>query len=241
MTTELAVVVAIMSMAGFVRGAFGFADALLAMPLLVLVMPVTAAAPLMAMIALLIALVILGREWRALEFRSTAVLIMFGLAGIPMGVRALDVVDASVVKTILGVVVILFSTWSLWKPDGFRLQTSRTAPVFGLLAGILGGAYNTSGPPLVIYAALQRWPVEKFRAMMQAYCLFSSTMILAAHGLRGHITAQTFEQFLWSAPFSVAMTLVGLRVTRRLRQAHFIRLVHFILILLGVNLIASSW
>ena len=122
MTTELAAVVGIMSLAGFVRGAFGFADALLAMPLLVLVMPVAAAAPLMAMIALLIAIVILLREWSALEFRSAAVLILSGMVGIPVGVRALDVVDQSIVKTILGTVVILFSVWSLWNPSGIRIR-----------------------------------------------------------------------------------------------------------------------
>ena len=140
MTTELALVVGIMSLAGFVRGAFGFADALLAMPLLVLLMPVSAAAPLMAMIALLIAIVILLREWSALEVRSAALLIVFGMMGVPLGVQALDLVEAAIVKSVLGVVVISFSTWSLCKPEGFQLGSNRLAPIFGLLAGILGGA-----------------------------------------------------------------------------------------------------
>ena len=241
MTTELAVVVGILSLAGFIRGAFGFADALVAMPLMALVMPLSAAAPLMAMIALLIAIVILIREWQALEVRSAAVLILFGMAGIPFGVQALDVVDARIVKTLLGIVIIFFSVWSLWKPDGGRLQSNRLAPIFGFLAGVLGGAYNTSGPPLVIFAALRRWPVEKFRSMMQAYCLFSSTTILVAHGLKGHIDGNTMQQFAWSAPAAVLMTYLGLRVTKQLRQEQFIRWVHGLLILLGLNLVLANW
>ena len=40
---------------------------------------------------------------------------------------------------------------------------------FGFFAGILGGAYNTNGPPVVIYGSLRKWSPATFRATLQGY------------------------------------------------------------------------
>ena len=111
-TTEILIVLILIG-AGLVRGAFGFADALFAMPLLSLLIPGRAASPLMALAALLIAIVIIAREWRDLDFRSAALLICFGLIGVPLGIGMLRSVDDRIVKSLLGLVVIAFSIWSL--------------------------------------------------------------------------------------------------------------------------------
>ena len=240
MTTELVCIVLIMSLAGFIRSAFSFGDALFAMPLLALVLPVTAAAPLMALVALLIAIVILAREWTALDFRSAAALIISGMIGIPIGVFLLALIDPRIVKCGLGMTVVLFSVWSLWKPDLFLLKTDLTAPVFGVLAGLLGGAYNTSGPPLVIYSALRRWPVARFRATLQVYCLFSSTCILLSHGVAGHLDRDTLFRFGVSVPLVVLATMLGQKLTSRLATDRFVRMVHVLLIILVIFLVGSS-
>ncbi|MCP4507129.1 MAG: sulfite exporter TauE/SafE family protein, partial [Fuerstiella sp.] len=95
----------IIVLAGLIRGAFGFGDALVAMPLLALIVPPTTAAPTVALAALLISIVILVREWRHIEFTSTAVLTVSGLVAIPFGVQFLQSGDDRIVKAILGIVV----------------------------------------------------------------------------------------------------------------------------------------
>lgn len=125
------------------------------------------------------------------------------------------------------------------KPHVLTLTHDRFAPVFGIAAGILGGAYNTSGPPLVLYAAMRKWPPPKFRTMMQAYCLFSSTWIITLHAVAGNITQQTLKLLAVATPFMILATLLGQRLTSRVATDRFIRWVYVALILIGLWLIVS--
>lgn len=233
-------IVLILATAALVRGAFGFADSLLAMPLLVLIIPARDAACLMAMVACLLAVVILIRERQAVEIRPAALLILFGLVGVPLGIHLTTVVNETIARTLLGVIVVSFSVWSLWKPEQFRLRTNRAAPVFGFAAGLLGGAYNTAGPPLVFFAALRRWSPQKFRATMQAYTLFGSSWVIAMHSMAGNMSQLTLTRMATATPFLIAATLLGQRLTAKLATERFIRWIYLLLIALGSLLIATS-
>lgn len=239
--TELEILlITIMTLAAFVRGAFGFADALVAMPLLLLLIPTTEAAPLMALVACLIALVILTQERSEIDVRAAAVLIVSGIIGVPIGIWVAGVVDQGIARGSLGAIVIAFSTWSLLKPEQGRLKTDRAAPIFGFAAGVLGGAFNTAGPPLVFFAALRRWPPQKFRATMQAYTIVGSSWVIAAHVVAGNVTTETWYRLGIASPFIAAAALFGRRFTTTLATERFIRLVYWLLIFLGLGLIATS-
>ena len=230
---------AVLIAAGFVRGAVGFGDALLAMPLLALLIPVQSAAPLVAMTGLLIAIVILFKEWRHIEFQTTLVLTTCGLLAIPVGVWILKFGNESIVKPILACVVIVYSIWSLWRPTSLELKSDKLAPVFGIAAGLLGGAYNTSGPPLVIYGTLRRWPQQQLRAMLQAYCLIGSIWIVCNHSLHGLLTLSLLKQFATAAPLIVAATSLGQFITRDLPRQKFAAWVNFSLLISGAILLLS--
>src|SRR2546423_2318549 len=165
--TTLALAVAILFASTFVRSALGFGDALVAMPLLVLAVGVRTATPVVAFAASTIAVVILLRHWRRVDVRATWRLVVASLAGIPFGLLLLKAAPEAYVKIVLGVLLILYGLYSLLAPRLPELQSERTAYVFGFVAGVLGGAYNTNGPPVVVYAALRRWPPEHFRATLQ--------------------------------------------------------------------------
>ncbi|HIE97039.1 MAG: sulfite exporter TauE/SafE family protein [Fuerstiella sp.] len=230
----------IIVLAGLIRGAFGFGDALVAMPLLALIVPTTTAAPTVALAALLISIVILVREWRYIEFTSTTVLTVSGLVAIPFGVQFLQNGDDRIVKAMLGIVVAGFAVWSLWRPHRFSLKTDRSAPLFGILAGLLGGAYNTSGPPLVIYGTLRRWTPQQFRASLQGYCLLASVWTLTWHRAEGLLTHSILRQFCIAAPFIVLATVIGQRLTRDVANERFIRWIFVALVLVGTWLLLSS-
>ena len=233
-------IIVILIVAAFVRGAFGFADALVAMPLLLFLIPTSAAAPLMALVACLIAVVILIRERQAVEFRPAAMLIVSGILGVPVGIYSTRFVDEHIARMLLGTVVVSFAAWSLWKPKQLHLQTNRTAPTFGFVAGVLGGAYNTAGPPLVFFAALRGWSPQKFRATMQAYTLFGSSWVIVMHAWAGNVTSQTWTRILTAAPFIIVATLIGQRFTAKLATEQFIRWIYGLLIVLGAGLVFTG-
>jgi len=82
---NFALVLLIIFSSTFIRSAFGFGNALIVMPLLVLILGTKIAAPLVALVGIVIALVMLLRDWRELDFQTAVYLILSTLVGIPLG------------------------------------------------------------------------------------------------------------------------------------------------------------
>src|SRR4051794_19519071 len=112
-------VLGILFFATLVRSAFGFGQALVAVPLLALVIPVGVAVPLTTLLSIPVAGFILAQDWRKVHVRSAWYLVLPTLFGLPVGVYVLTAVSPSVVKVVMAAVIIAFSAFSLigrWKP-----------------------------------------------------------------------------------------------------------------------------
>ena len=155
-------VLAVIGLATVIRSAFGFGEALVAVPLLALMIPVEVAAPLAVLISVTVAGVVLALDWREVHVGSAAKLVLSTLFGIPLGLLMLTSVAEPVVKAALAVVIITFSAYQLLGRSRLELKDDRLAWLFGFGAGVLGGAYGMNGPPLVAYGALRRWSPERF-------------------------------------------------------------------------------
>lgn len=221
------------------RSAFGFGDALVAMPLLAFVIELNEARPLVAMVSLVVAIFILSRDWRSVHTQGTWRLIVAAVVGIPVGMYILDVkvVSEQAVKAILAALIIGYSLYSLARPTLPRLKNERMAYLFGFFSGVLGGAYNTAGPPLVIYGTARRWAAVSFRATMQSAFLPISTFIVVCHGFSGNVTKQVWIYFGLCLPAAVVGVVLGKKINRRFHNDRFIVAVYLLLILIGVALL----
>lgn len=238
-TIQVALVAAILFLSSFVRSAVGFGDALLAMPLLTLVLEVQQASPLAALVGSTIALTILLQDWRSIDLQASWRLIVASMPGIPVGLLLLKTAPESVVKAILGVLLVGFGLYQVAGPRLPPLQRRGLAFPFGFAAGILGGAYNTSGPPVIIYGALRQWSGERFRATLQGYFLLTGLLILIGHGLSGLWTTAVLRQYLIVLPIVLLAIGIGGRVNRRLPGERFHRIVYLCLIAIGLFLVFS--
>jgi uncharacterized membrane protein YfcA len=238
--STLAAVLLIIVIAALVRSTFGFGDALVGMPLLALVIPLRTATPLMALVGPTIAVLMLARTWRRVDFRSTFVLIASTLAGIPFGLHALKNVREVLVDAVLAAVIILFGLYSLLRPEFHRLKSARSAPLFGFVAGVLGAATNTNGPPVVFYGALRGWPPESFRATIQGYFLLTGPAILIGQGAAGLLTRTVWRAYLYALPLIVIVVLAGLGLGRRIPAARFYRWIYGLLLAAGVGLLLKT-
>jgi uncharacterized membrane protein YfcA len=239
-TIPLLPVIAIVFAAALVRSTFGFGDALVGMPLLALVIPLRAATPLMAMVAPVLSVGLLVREWRHIDFRSSMRLVLSTVAGIPLGLLILARVEEKPVNLVLAAVIILFAAYSLARPGLLRLRTEAAAPVFGFVAGILGAATNTNGPPVVLYGALRGWQPEAFRATLQSYFLPTGLAILAGQGIAGLWTRPVVTAFLASLPAAVLAVVLGAALGRRIPAARFQRYVYLLMLALGLVLLIKN-
>jgi len=236
-STTTLLVLAILFLSTFIRSALGFGDALIAMPLLAMLVGLQVATPLTAMAATTIAITILTRAWKKVDLHAAWRLVITTWIGIPLGIYFLKAAPDLVVKSLLGILITGFGAYNLIIPDLPRLLNENWAYVTGLLAGILGGAYNTNGPPVVIYGMLRRWDPEKFRATLQGYFLPTGLAILVSHGLAGMWTAEVVRYYLYAIPVILAGVFIGGKVNQIIPQGKFDRIVYGFLVALGILLI----
>jgi len=239
-TPHIVAVLVVLTCATLIRSVFGFGEALVAVPLLALIMPIETAAPLATLVSITVAALVLVQDWSEVHVRSAGWLVLSTLLGIPLGLLLLTKVAEPIVKAVLGSIIVAFSLYSLLSRRSHVLADDRLAWFFGFSAGVLGGAYSMNGPPLAIYGALRRWSPQHFRATLQAYFLPVSIVGLVGYALLGLWTAAVTQYFLWSLPGVALATLAGRLVNRRLRGDGFTRTVYVGLVVIGAVLVLQS-
>ena len=131
-------VLAVIVLATLVRSAFGFGEALVAVPLLALVIPVEEAVPLATLVSITVAGIVIAQDWRKMHLRSAGWLVLSTLVGIPLGLWLLTAVAEAGVKAVLAVVILGFSSYCLVSRSPYRLTDDRWAWAFGFGAGLTG-------------------------------------------------------------------------------------------------------
>jgi uncharacterized protein len=226
-------VLAVICLATVIRSAFGFGEALVAVPLLALIIPVEVAAPLAVLVSVTVAGMVLLQDWREVHAGSAGRLIFSTVFGIPFGLLLLTSVAEPVVKAALAAVIITFLAYRLVGRSRFELKDDRLAWLFGFGAGVLGGAYGMNGPPLVAYGALRRWSPERFRATMQGYFLPASLIGMTGYWIAGLWVTAVTRSYLTSLPVVLAATALGRVLNRRMDGRRFLLYVHVGLAVIG--------
>lgn len=233
-------VIVVLFLASLVRSAFGFGEAMVAVPLLALLMPVEVAAPVAVLTSITVAGLVLAQDWSEVHVRSAARLVLSTIFGIPLGLLLLTRVPEPVVKALLAGVIIAFSAYSLSTRRKLTLADDRTAWLFGFGAGVLGGAYGMNGPPLVIFGALRGWSPRHFRATLQGYFFPASLMVMVGYWLGGLWTPAVTRYYLTSLPAVVVAVLIGRVINRRMHGPRFLVYIHAGLIVIGAILLMQA-
>lgn len=235
-------VLLILFAATLIRSAFGFGEALVAVPLLAFCLPLQVAAPLAVLLSITIAGIVVVQDWEKIHLRSTAWLVLPTLLGIPLGLLLLTSSHQRIVKGALAVLIIAFCAYSLIgrTPPELKRDSRGWLLACGFCAGILGGAYGMNGPPLVIYGSMRRWSAQHFRATLQAYFLPASILGMAGYWLAGLWVPAVTRYYLLSLPVAVPAIFLGRVINHRLPRELFIKYVYLGLGGIGVLLLVQA-
>jgi uncharacterized protein len=235
-------ILAIVFFATLIRSAFGFGEALIAVPLLVLFIPLQVAAPLAVLLSITIAAVVVAQDWREIHFRSAGWLLLATLPGVPCGLLLLTGHHQSLVKGALGATILAFAGFSLFGRTPERLERDRPGWMIacGFSAGVLGGAYGMNGPPLVVYGSMRGWSARHFRATLQAYFLPASLLTMTGYWLSGLWVRAVTRDYLLSLPVMLPAVFLGRAINRRLHGNLFLRIVYVGLACIGALLLVEA-
>lgn len=228
--------------ATLVRSTLGFGESLIAVPLFLLFLPIDVAVPLSVMISIVIALIVVIQDHKKIHFNSAKWLIFYAIPGIPLGIVMLVYGNEVIIKAVLGVMIILYSLYSLFVKTTKVLEKDSKLLLFvcGFLSGIFGAAYGLNGPPLVVYGKLRNWGAKYFRATLQAYFLPVSIISVAGYYLKGLITSEVNNYFLISMITAVPAVFLGRYLNHKLKDGSFYKWVYGGLVVIGIVLIIST-
>ncbi len=234
------IIVIIIFYATLVQSTLGFGSALIMMPFLTALIGIKTAVPLVALIATTIHISILIYKWQEVDFLAAWRLVIASLIGIPIGAFLLRMGNEEYLKFILGLIIIGFSIYYLLKPALPFIKDEKYAYFFGFFAGILGGAYNTNGPPVVIYGSMRRWKPTIFRTTLQGYFFPTGLLLLISHYSVGLWTAMVWHNYFIALPFVLTAVLIGGKLNAKISAGKFDKYIYMFLILTGMYITFQS-
>ena len=234
-------ILSVVFLATLIRSAFGFGEALIAVPLLALCIPLQVAAPLAVLLSITIAGIVVVQDWNKVHLGNAGWLILATLPGLPLGLLLLTSTHQQALKCALGAVILLFAGFSLLRRMPL-LQVDHRGWLLacGFCAGVLGGAYGMNGPPLVVYGSMRRWPAQQFRATLQAYFLPASVLAMAGYWMSGLWVPAITRDYLMALPAMLPAVFLGRLINHRLHGDTFLKFVYVGLACSGILLLIEA-
>lgn len=169
------------------RYIFGFGEALVTTPLLLLIaFNSNDAVALIGILGLGLAAPAVVKNYRYIDLKLIIKLVSGAIIGVPFGLIFLKLGNTLMLKYLVGIFLIIYGILNLIKLRP-RQKSRFKIPVFvaGLFSGFMGGAINTHGAPIAIYGQLAKWPTQYLRANLQTYFGIIGLVIVLGQGLSG--------------------------------------------------------
>ncbi|MEN9225670.1 MAG: sulfite exporter TauE/SafE family protein [Thermostichus sp. HHBFW_bins_43] len=227
----------ILFLATFTHGLSGFGLALVAVPLLQLVVGLRVATPLISLVSGMTVVAMALCYRRALEWRSLIRLAVGATLTIPLGVWAAARWDECWITLILGILLVLYAAYGLMGLRLPELGSPHWAWLFGGLSGFLSGMANIGGPPAIVYANCRRWDPEQFKGNLQGLFLSNLGTVILSHTLQGNYTPQVWQLLGLGLPAIILGFLTGIWLARFVSPVQFRRLVLVSLVGIGLMLL----
>ncbi|MEW6718704.1 MAG: sulfite exporter TauE/SafE family protein [Chloroflexota bacterium] len=221
----------------FTQSLTGFGSALVSMALLTQTLGLELTAPLIALVSLMTEIALLLFYRRNVNLRVVWQLSVGAICGIPLGVVALKHVDEGILLSVLGAVLIGYALYALLNLTPPGMEHKLWAVGLGFLAGLLGGAYNTSGPPVIVYGNCRGWSPAEFKGNLQGFFLLNSVFVVLGHAWSGNYSPVVWKNFLIAVPAIGLGLAAGLSLDKLLNPERFRKIVLGVLILLGLRLL----
>jgi len=175
---------------------------------------------------------------RQINWRTAAPFIIGSAVGVPGGTALLTSVDATILRFSIGLLLVIFSLYSLFRPALKPVQGKVPIELgVGVANGVIGGLTGLGGIAVTIWSQLRGGSKDAQRAIFQPV-LFSTFAITAiALGVAGRFTVETFKLYAFALPALVVGIWVGLKLYGRLDDAMFRKAILSLLLISGLSLI----
>lgn len=242
METLILYILLITFLASLFRSTFGFGESMIAVPLYCLFLPMVEAVPVAILMSITIATMVIVQDRKEVHFSNAKWLVFFAILGFPIGLLILLYGNELYIKLGLGLMVVIYSLYSLFAKPVFSSQKPSRLWVVscGFLSGVFGGAYGFNGPPLVLFGNRMGWEGKLFRATMQAYFLPVGIISIVGYWAKGLINQQVLTYFLFMLPAILPGVYLGRYLNSKITGQSFYTYAYCALIVIGLIFIMNT-
>ncbi|MCA9892805.1 MAG: sulfite exporter TauE/SafE family protein [Anaerolineae bacterium] len=226
----------IMFFATLVQSIVGFGSGLISVPLIIPLLGMGSTQAIIAFTGLVTSIGMIWRYRSDMQFQHIWRIILASLIAIPIGVRIPELVPRDTALFALGVIILAYV---LYVSSGLHMPHlhNRWGYLIGSFGGLLQGAFNTAGPPYVMFATSQRWPPFEFKGNIQTIFFVSGLFVVLAHWQIGNYGGDAVQIIAILIPARLLGLWLGGKVDRYIQPEPFRKVVLVMLALIGLNLI----
>jgi uncharacterized membrane protein YfcA len=171
--------------------------------------------------------------------------ILGGLVSVPLGVWVLNNLPAVKLMLLFGVMLTLYSLYSLVKPAHLRIERfdgAVSGVVVGAIGGTIGGFTAFPGMAVVVWTGLRDLSKAATRAIVQPFILTLQIVSLGTNiALHPHNFGVRFwALFLATIPVVLPGTIAGVTLYHRISETNFKRSCFVLLLIAGAGLILKA-
>jgi uncharacterized membrane protein YfcA len=224
--------------AALITGLAGFAFGIVAAAMWLHFLSPVQSTMLIAVFGLIIQGVSTWKLRAAIKWRRLLPFLVGGAIGVPIGGELLRWAAPGQVRMGIGVILVMFSLYTLFRPKLIVAHVGRIADfVVGIVNGVIGGATGLAGIAAVVWCSMRGWPAAEQRAVFQPTGVAVFLITAVWLGGTGSIDTATLKLFVVGLPALAVGTWIGLKLFGRLNEAAFRRVVLFLLLLSGLALL----
>ena len=228
--------------AALVAGVAGFAFGIVAAAVWIYFLSPAQTTALIVAFGLIVQGIAVWKLRKSLKLTRLLPFLLGGAAGVPIGVELLRWTSPASLRIGIGVVLILYSVYSLMRPRLSPVTAGGTTAdgAVGLLNGLVGGATGLAGIVATIWCTLRGWPRDEQRTVFQPVGVAVFLMTGLWLGGAGLVGRDTIGLFVIGLPALLAGTWLGLRLYGRLDEAGFRTVVLGLLLISGLGLVVRG-
>lgn len=228
-------------LAATVQGTLGFGFGIVAMTCLTLSGSLLHAAGVVNLTAIVLEVAMLWQLRGHVLWRHTLRLLPGILLGVGFGVVALRTLDRSLMAHLLGGVIVGIAGWNLvGHPSAPGRERALVDGGVGLVSGMLSGAFNIGGPPLVAHLYRHDHAPDSLKATLQVLFLAMGLCRVPAVAAAGLLSPAIWRDSGVGVPFVLVGLFLGMSLSRRLDVNRFRRLSWLFLGVLGAVLLVAG-
>lgn len=225
--------------ASFLQSITGFGFAIISMPVLMLIFPIRTTAAIVALASFMHCIQVAFKLRRHIDWKVILLPIIFAFIGRLFGMNLLMTMGENILKTLLGIILILTTLYFMFLRNKVKVKPSKkNGALFGLASGVLGGMFNTGGPPMVMYYFFVIPDKLTYIASIQFTFAVGNLISIILHMGYGNYGEVSF--LMIAAAFVAAFigSHYGCKAVRRIKDISLY--VHLSMLAMGIFLIVES-